>query len=90
MQENVHKNGGEKSHKCNNCGFSTASKVNLKIHMRRYNSEKLFKCDQCNYEGNHKLICGLNVIVVIIKQVKKFLTPHTTKTRGNDVLQTHM
>ena len=33
------------------------------------------------------VICGFNVIVVIKKQVKKSLTPHTTKTRGNDVLE---
>ena len=38
--------GREKSHKCNNCNFSTHVGTNLRIHMRRHNSEKLFKCEQ--------------------------------------------
>ena len=39
---------GEKSHKCNNCNFATSLAGNLRTHMRRHNSEKLFKCDQCS------------------------------------------
>ena len=50
MQENVYKNGGEKSHKCNNCSFSTASKRNLQIH-----KEVQLKYKQCSYEGNQKI-----------------------------------
>ena len=36
MQERVHKyaKNAKKSHKCNNCSFSTSLGVNLRIHMR--------------------------------------------------------
>ena len=30
--------------------------ADLKVHMRRHNPEKLFKCNQCNYEGNQPAI----------------------------------
>ena len=59
MQERVHKYA-KKSHKCNNCSFSTSLGVNLRIHMRRHNSEKHFKCDQCSYEGNQKVILKMH------------------------------
>ena len=29
--------------------------------MRRHNSEKLFKCDQCSYEGNQKITLNMHV-----------------------------
>ena len=29
---------------------------NLNVHMRRHTPEKLFKCNQCNYEGNQPAI----------------------------------
>ena len=31
------------------------------MHMRRHNPEKLFKCNQCNYEGNQRVILDSHV-----------------------------
>ena len=53
--EKKYGNNRKKSHKCNNCSFSTFFGANLRLHMRRHNSEKLFKCDQCSYGGNQKV-----------------------------------
>ena len=51
----------KRSHKCNNCSFSTASRGILKKHMVKHNSEKLSKCDQCSYEGNQKVALNMHV-----------------------------
>ena len=42
--------------KCELCGYSTFVKGNFLVHLRTHRSEKLFKCDQCPYEGNQKVI----------------------------------
>ena len=48
-------------YKCNHCIFSTYNITSLKVHMRRHNPEKLFKCNQCNYEGNQRAILDSHV-----------------------------
>ena len=55
----IHKE--EKTHKCNNCSYSTSLEHNLRTHMRRHNSDKLLKCDQCSYAGNQKVILQIHV-----------------------------
>ena len=45
---------GTHLYKCDHCIYSTIDGGNLKVHMRRHNPEKLFKCNQCNYEGNQQ------------------------------------
>ena len=43
-----------KMHQSNYCIFSSYQISDLKLRTRRRNPEKLFKCNQCNYEGNQR------------------------------------
>ena len=39
----------EKLHKCDQCGFATSFKLNLKTHVKIHSGERPNKCDQCNF-----------------------------------------
>ena len=41
--------GGEKSHKCNQCKYTTYFQTNLKMHQKNHGMEKSYKCKQCEY-----------------------------------------
>ena len=41
--------GGEKSHKCNQCKYTTYFQTNLKRHQKNHGMEKSCKCKQCDY-----------------------------------------
>ena len=42
-------NGGEKSHKCNQCEYASYHAQSLKVHNVTHSGEKPYKCGQCEY-----------------------------------------
>ena len=40
---------GEKSHKCNQCDFTSVQACDLKKHLKTHSGEKNHKCKQCDY-----------------------------------------
>ncbi|KAI8482775.1 hypothetical protein Bbelb_394370 [Branchiostoma belcheri] len=47
-------NAGEKPYMSGECGYRTAYKSDLSLHMRTHTGEKPYKCDQCDYSAAQK------------------------------------
>ena len=54
---------GGRSPKCNYCDYIASHINNLATHMRRHNSEKLFKCDQCTHFEPGPFCGNLHIII---------------------------
>ena len=43
---------GEKSNKCNQCGYASSQAVHLRTHLKIHSGEKSNKCNQCDYASS--------------------------------------
>ena len=46
------KTPGEKSYKCNQCGYAFTKTGNLRTHLKIHSGEKPYKCSLCDYASN--------------------------------------
>ena len=44
---------GEKSNKCNQCGYAFFQAGHLGEHLKTHSGEKLHKCNQCDYASSY-------------------------------------
>ena len=44
----------EKTHKCNQCDYSSLWAKRLRAHLKTHSGEKAFKCNQCDYASVEK------------------------------------
>ena len=53
LRTHLKMHSGEKSNKCNQCGYASSHMSHLRTHLKTHSGEKSNKCNQCEYASSH-------------------------------------